>query len=106
YGCDQHQSNINQRWYWGEDRIYSPSRPITSFRAQAVKVDENSEESLCIVGPQADGKQLDVPSEQASKGADLVKEANKYPLVYMEPCQPRPEPGQPALADPFEFESI
>ncbi|KAF4675673.1 hypothetical protein FOL47_007445 [Perkinsus chesapeaki] len=103
YGCDEHQNNMNQKWYWENNRIYSPSRPVTSFRAHAVKVDENSEETLCIVGPEANGKQLEVPPEQAAKGSDLVKEANQYPLVYMEPCRPRPETD---LMDPFEFETI
>mmetsp|Transcript_9381 Transcript_9381/g.7813 ORF Transcript_9381/g.7813 Transcript_9381/m.7813 type:complete len:95 (+) Transcript_9381:584-868(+) len=93
---------MNQRWYWENNRIYSPSRPVTSFRAHAVKVDENSEETLCIVGPEANGKQLEVPPEQAAKGSDLVKEANQYPFVYMEPCRPRPESD---LMDPFEFEA-
>mmetsp|Transcript_22186 Transcript_22186/g.18945 ORF Transcript_22186/g.18945 Transcript_22186/m.18945 type:complete len:95 (+) Transcript_22186:115-399(+) len=60
--CDEHQNNMNQRWYWENNRIYSPSRPVTSFRAHAVKVDENSEETLCIVGPEANGKQLEVPN--------------------------------------------
>lgn len=33
-----------------------------------MKVDENSKETLCMLGPQADGKQLEVPPEQESKG--------------------------------------